>query len=149
MKAIFLLMFLFVISIGNCIAQQKEHRLADKDKAQILKSILLDENLKNREARDIINLSLENIAPRLIPAIEGISFVFMDRKQIKEKTQSGLSYYAFGPFKLEGPNVLIKFGHYFENVQGGASYSGGLTYKFRRVRGKWKGMQIDGWGSIS
>jgi hypothetical protein len=154
MRKVFLLFSLLVITQIPSFAQQRFGSLTNKDKAFIIKSILLEKDLLNRdltvdEIKDVVNISSQNISPELLPKIKGISFVLHSRKQIKEKTKTGFLYYAFSSFKIKGSKVLIDFGHYFENIEGRAFYSGGLTYEFKKVNGRWVGKEISGFGSIS
>jgi hypothetical protein len=84
-----------------------------------------------------------------LPKIKGINFVLLNREEIKEQVKTGFLYYAFGRFKIRGSKVLVAFGHYFENIQGQASYNGGVNYEFKKVKGKWKGKAVGGFGSSS
>jgi hypothetical protein len=152
MRKIFLLFFLLVIFLIPSSAQQGLSSLTDKDKAFIIKSILLQKDFLNRgliagENREFVNLSLENIAPELLPKIRGINFVLFNREQIEEKIKTGFMYYAFGHFKITDGKVLIDFGHYFENIKYEASYSGGLIYECQKIRSKWKCVATGGFGS--
>jgi hypothetical protein len=146
MKKVFLLIFLLLVSLNQCFAQQKTTSLTNKDKAIIVKSILLKEDFLNRglgvdETKEIVNLSLENITPEVVPKIPGIKFVLFNQEQIKEKIKTSFRYYAFGRFGIKGSKVLVDFGNYFP------SYSNGSTYEFKRVKGKWIGKLIGGFAS--
>jgi hypothetical protein len=44
---------------------------------------------------------------------------------------------------------LRRLHQHFENIQGQASYNGGVNYEFKKVKGKWKGKAVGGFGSSS
>ena len=153
MSRLILILFVFLAAIP-VFAQKRGTLPTSRDKATIVKSILERSDLLNRglsagETADKLNLSLENISPNLVPKVQGVSFLLFNRQQIRQRVKTGFLYYKFGSFKVLGKKVQISFGHYFENQEGQASYSGGLVYEFKKVRGRWIGSEIDGWGSIS
>jgi hypothetical protein len=142
MKIVLLLSFLFVVYLTPTIAQEKFNSLTGKDKALLIKSILLEKDLLNRrlnsgERKTVVNLSSENISAGLLPEIKGINFVLFNRRQIKEKIKTGFFYYAFESFKISGSKVLVSFG-YYENHQGRIIYSGGTTYEFQKYKDGWR-----------
>ena len=153
MSKLILFLVIFLTAISS-FAQKETWFPTNKDKSAIIRSILSDSDLLNRglsvgETPDKVNLSLENISTYLLPKIKGINFVLFNRRQIKGRIKTGFLYYKFGRFKVVGKKIRVSFGHYFENQRGGASYSGGLVYEFNKVRGKWMGNEVSGWGSIS
>jgi hypothetical protein len=142
------------LSVYSSHAQKKAGLLSNKDKTIIIRSILKREDLRNRdlasdERAEALNISTENISTTPLPKIEGLTFVRLRPAEIRQRVQNGFLYYKFGRFTIRGNRIRATFGHYFENVQGQASYSGGLVYEYRKVGRKWVGIEVSGWGYIS
>jgi hypothetical protein len=117
-KFLFLLVAVAVLSVP-CFAQRNSASLTISEKAQIIESILVSEDLPDRdlivsEKNDgRIFLSTENIVSLPLPEIEGISFVLLDRKKIKQ-TKTDYGFYRFGSFSQDGQYIKISFGRYFK-----------------------------------
>lgn len=127
-------------------AQQKSDSLTIKDKAQIVESVLKDENLPNRglivgEKNDgNIFLSKEEIVSVPLPKIEGINFILLNRKQIKQKNLK-YGFYMFTPFIQEGEYIEISFGRFFNPNK---KFDGeGTTYKCKRLS-QWTCWKVGG-----
>lgn len=143
-KKSILLLFFVLIACFHCFAQQSHKSLSDRDKTEIIRFILDGYDLLNRtlsmgEEKDIVPLSLQNISPKLVPKLQGITFDLLTAQKIEEKTQTGFNYYSFGKFQLKDSKVQVEFGDTFLNSKGGATYSFFTLYEFRKTKGKWKG----------
>jgi hypothetical protein len=134
-KFLFLLLGATVLSIP-CFAQQNLAASTIGEKAQIIESILISEDLPNRglivgEKKDgRILLSTENIVSVPLPDIEGISFILLDRKKLKQ-TKTDYGFYRFGTFSQDGQYIKISFGRYFKP---NAEWDGeGIFYKCKKL----------------
>jgi predicted nuclease of predicted toxin-antitoxin system len=125
----------------------KDIQLTDKDKAQIIESILLDTDFLNRglrvgERKEVVYLSTENISPELVPEVRGINFVLLSPEEVEEKSKTGLRFYAFGEFKVKGSKVLVSFGDTWRNDNWRAMSYRTTRYEYRRVSGRWRGKEV-------
>src|SRR5215813_4482629 len=89
-----------------------EIRLTQKDKAQIIKYILIKKNLLERglripEVREVIYLSLENISPELVPKIPKIQFNLLDPKDRKKWPKQGFTIFRFSAMEIQGNDIKI------------------------------------------
>ena len=132
-------------SVNVCNA--KDIQLIDKDKAQIVKSILLDIDFLSRglrigETKDVVYLSTENISPELMPEIRGVHFILVNPEEVEEKSKNGFGYYAFTDFKVRGSKVLVSFGDTWRNDRGGAVSYRTTHYEFRKMSGRWRRKEV-------
>jgi hypothetical protein len=146
-KKPFLLAVLVLALCFQCFGQQKNKLLPDRDKADIVKSVLKDSDLENRtlsigEEKDVVPLSLENISPQHVPKLQGLSFDLLTTQEIKEKTQNGFTYFWFGKFIIKGTMVQVEFGDTSLYARGEEAHSNSVKYEFRKVKGKWKAKRI-------
>ncbi len=160
MKRVFLLAIILTLSLMPCLAQKSESLLS-KDKAQIVKAVLLDNYLLPKptllgERKELVYLSTENIPSKFTPNIYGISFILLSPKQIKEKANTIFKYYAFGEFKDDGSKVSVSFSRIYQDTRipcsgcaGSASSTKGIRYEFRKINQQWQGKKIDGYSSAS
>ena len=129
----------------------KNIQLTDKDKAVIVKSILLRENLLGRglrvgEVRGIIYLSTENTSPALVPRIRKIRFALLDPNEKAEWPKFGFSLFEFSPFEVEGSKVKISLRDSWSNDPNQFSRT---DYEFTKRSGEWVGRRIGGGGGDS
>jgi len=130
-------LFLF-IGAGN----QRPVKLTDKDKARIVESILVKENLPNRELRPseergIIHLSAHNLPSNLNLKIPEIKVVLLKPGEIREREENGLRHFAFGEFRVDGSKVSVLLSDTWQKINGGGLALRALTYECRKVSGKW------------
>ena len=110
--ALFIAVLAALVSVENGHARTAKHtERADRDKSQIIKSILLQQDLLNRglrvgEVRGIIYLSTINIAPDLVPKIRDISFVLLNPDE-SNWPKSGFTLFEFSKFELNGSKVTV------------------------------------------
>ncbi len=173
MKQILLLPIFLALFLIPCLAQKskplfvdakntKDIQITNKDKAQIIKSILLEFDFLNRhlvlagEKREVVYLSTENISPKFLPKISGINFVLVNPQEIKEKANTLFGYYAFEEFKVEDSKVLVSFSNIYKDTRikcsgcaGSANSTHGIRYEFRKVSGKWQRKKVNGYASGS
>jgi hypothetical protein len=146
-KKPFLLAVVMLALCFQCFSQQKDKLLPDRDKADIVKSVLEDSDLENRtlsigEEKDVVPLSVENISPSHVPKLQGLSFDLLTTQEIKEKTQNGFTYFWFGKFIVKGTRVQVEFGDTSLYARGEEAHSNSVKYEFRKVKGKWKAKRI-------
>jgi hypothetical protein len=148
-----LISIIILLAAMTCVAQKRTSTLSARDKAQIVKSILLDYEFfdleRDADGRMVIPLSSQNISPKLLPKLKAYKVDLFSPSEIKERTKTGFRYLAFGKFKSKRSIISVTFGDYFFNTSAQTQYSNGLGYEFRKVKGKWIGKQVSGWGSIS
>ena len=142
-----LIISLFALFPNVSVCNGKDIELTDKDKAQILKSILLEIDFLNRglrvgERKDVVYLSTANISPELVPEIPGVNFTLLSPEEVEGKSKTGLGYYAFGEFKVKGSKVLVSFGYTWRNDRGRAISYQMTYYEYRKVSGNWKGKDV-------
>jgi len=119
MKTILFLILATAILSVSCFAQLKPATLTISEKAQIIEFILMIEDLPNRglivgEKNDgRILLATENIVSVPLPEIEGIKFILLDRKKLKQ-TKTDYGFYRFGSFLQDGQYIETSFGRYFK-----------------------------------
>jgi predicted nuclease of predicted toxin-antitoxin system len=136
---------LLLASVGD--ARAKDTQLKDKDKAQIIKSILLEIDFLNRglrvgEKKDVVYLSTANISPQLVPEIPGASLALLGPEEVEEKSKTGLGYYEFGEFKVKGSKVMVSFGHTWRSDRGRVISYQMTHYEYRKVSGMWRGKRV-------
>ena len=132
---------------GVSVCNGKGIQLTDKDKAQIIKSILVEIDFLNRglrvgERKEVVYLSTENISPELVLEIRGVNLVLVNPKEVEERAETGFSYYAFGEFKVKGPKVLVSFGDAWRNDRARAASYRTTHYEYRKVSGRWRGKEV-------
>ena len=145
LSALTLSAVVLLASVNVCNA--KDIQLTPKDKAQILKSILLDIDFLSRglrigETKDVVYLSPENISPELMPEIRGVYFILVNPEEVEDKSKSGFGYYAFGEFKVKGSKVLVSFGDTWRNDRAGAVSYQTTHYEFRKTSGRWRSKKV-------
>ena len=88
----------------DCFADDSQNSkktlLSDKDKAQIIKSVLQEFDFLNRyiyedEKKEVVYLSTKNIPPKFVPTVSGINFVLLKPEEIEEKIKNGFGYFVF------------------------------------------------------
>ena len=174
MKQIYLLLFASLIFSSPTFAQtfdcftadsqkSKKNQLPDKDKAQIVKSVLTDFDFLNRhlykdDKKEIVYLSTKNISSKDIPKILGINFVLLNEQEIEEKIKNGFGYFVFQKLKTDKVKTSVCFEynyqdesyrHLYPNSSGSPDTITGILYEFRKINDKWKGKAIDGYQSQS
>lgn len=172
MKQIFLLVTSLTLFLTPTLAQKfnplsadfenrKDIQITARDKSQIVKSILLEFDFLNRhsykgEKKGVVYLSTENISPIFIPKVSGINFVLVSPKEIEGKTNTIFGYYTFGMFKVKDSKIFVSFGNVYRDSRipcsgcsGSASSTNGISYEFRKVKGKWQGKALNGYASGS
>lgn len=148
MKFLSFLLVLLVAPLAKVsVCEGKDIQLTDKDKAQIIKTILLEIDFLRRglrvgERKDVVYLSTENISAALVPEIHGINLVLVNPEEVEEKAKNGFAYYAFGEFKVKGSKVLISFGETWRNDRARALSYRTTNYEYRMMSGRWKGKDI-------
>jgi hypothetical protein len=114
-----------------------------RSKAQILRSILLSQDLLNRglrlgEVRGIIYLSTQHIAPEIIPRIRDVRFMLLSPNDESHWPQSGISLFEFSGFVVNGLKVTVSLTVSWFSRSTRHSYVR-TTYEFRKSAGKWVG----------
>lgn len=146
-----LLLVLASISIGATAYAGYPIKLADADKAEILRSVLRRELGKTRrtEVETILLLNNENIKQDWLPAIPNVRFALINADEIKAQraTASGVSFYFISKLEAQGLRVIVKCGKADEHKRG--SSSSGSVYQYRKVSGRWRGKQTEGFGSCT
>jgi hypothetical protein len=138
------LLFLVLVIVGN--AQKKDFSLTNKDKTAIVRMILTDYDLQNRnlmlgESRNTIYLSSKNIRGVRLPEIEGIKFVLLNSDRLTEAKETGLVYCKFGRFSVRKSKVTIRFGFYK------IGESRGVILTIKKVKDQWQVVANGGFGS--
>lgn len=143
------ILLMCVVSFAASVSAStgKDIQLTDKDKAQIIKSILSDVDFLNRglrvgERKEEVYLSTENISPAFLPEIRGVKIVLVSPEEVEERSKTGFGYYSFGEFKVSGSKVLVSFGDTWRNDRGGGHSYRSTHYEFRKVAGRWRGKEV-------
>ena len=119
-------------------------QLTDRDKAAIVRDMLMNANLSERglrlgEVRGEIYLSLENISPHIVPKLGGVKFISLDPKERDAWPKAGYSLFEFSDFKVRGSKVVV-------SLTDSWSYDPGqykkVTYEYRKVSGRWRGREM-------
>jgi hypothetical protein len=139
-----------LVGVSLVVAHAQTRRnieLTDRDKAQILKSILLSQDLLDRglrlgEVRGIIYLSTDNIAPELVPRIRDIRFMLLSPNNESRWPQSGISLFEFSAFAVNGSKVTVSLTVTWFSRSNRHSYVR-TTYEFRKSAGKWVGNETE------
>ncbi|MCA1637780.1 MAG: hypothetical protein LC768_05500 [Acidobacteria bacterium] len=121
-------------------------KVAERDKAQIIKTILKNYNFikdsavtKDNTAKTIY-LFVGNIPSKQIPQIKGIDFVFITQKEIDKLDKTVPDYYQFGEFRVKKKSVRTYFARlYLHPVNGDGTVT---RYECRKIAGKWKIRQL-------
>ena len=135
-------LFVVVLFLSVGAVTQRPIKLTDKDKAQIVESILVKENLLNSELRPseergVIYLSTDNLPSNLNLKIPEIKVILLKPDEIKEREENGLRHLAFGKFRVDGSKVEVLLNDTWQNIKGGGVTYRALTYKCQKVSGKW------------
>jgi hypothetical protein len=127
------------VSAGN----GKDLQLMDKDKASIVRDVLMNENLLERglrvgEVRGEIYLSTENISPLILPEISGVRFILLDPNEKDKRPKAGYTIFEFSDFKVKGSKVLVSLTKSWSYDRGQSTK---VTYEYRKLSGKWRGKE--------
>ena len=141
--SILLMLSLATLLTNGSAGGAKEIQLTDKDKAAIVRDILLNANLLERglrlgEVKGEIYLSIENISPHVVPQLSGVKFILLDPKEKDKWPKAGYSLFEFSDFKVRGARVVV-------SLTDSWSYDPGqytkVTFECRNVSGKWRGKE--------
>ena len=166
MKRIFVLIIILILFLTPALANAangKAIQITAEDKAEIAQSILsefdfLNRRLRQDEKKETVYLSTQNLPPNFAPQVSGINFVLLNPQEIEEKVKNGFGYFAFEKFMGKGRKVLVSFGYNFRdagfanrnsNSGNPPDSTNGGRYEFRKVKGKWQGKSVGGYGSVS
>lgn len=122
-------------------ASAQVKRLTDRDKTQIIQSILrrydfTQSETWNDNSENTVYLLSKNISPADIPLIKGVKFVFIERDQIERLKNIGIEYYEFSRFEIAKTKVRVAFSRtYTSHREGNGSV---MEYICRKVSGTWK-----------
>ena len=140
--------FGMVLLVGVCLVvanaqTERTIQLTQRDKTQIIKSVLLwqdflDRGLRIGEVRGIVYLSTENIAPELVPRIRDVRFMLLSPDEQSNWPQSGISLFEFSDFVIKGSKVTLSLIDTWFIKSNRHSYVR-ITYEFRKSSGKWVG----------
>jgi hypothetical protein len=127
------------VSAGN----GKDLQLMDKDKASIVRVVLMNADLLERglrvgEVRGEIYLSTENISPLILPEISGVRFILLDPDEKDKRPKAGYTIFEFSDFKVKGSKVIVSFTQSWSYNRGHFTK---VTYEYRKTSGKWRGKQ--------
>ena len=134
---------LLLISLSTFSAQAQVKRLTDEDKAQIIGSILRQENFKDSETwkdnvENTVYLLADNISATYLPQIEGIRFVLIKPEELEEMKKTGVEYYDFSEFEIRKRSVRIIFRRTYINTSARESNGSAVEYTCRKIAGRWK-----------
>ncbi len=174
MKRIYPLLFALILFSSpvfsqtfDCFADDsqnsKKNQLPDKDKSEIIKSVLQEFDFLNRhiykdEKKEVVYFSTKNISPKFVPKISGINFVLLKPKEIEEKIKNGFGYFVFQKLESDKIKTSVCFEYNYldtgyRNRNPGSSSSpftvNGILYEFRKINDKWQGKALSGYGSQS
>lgn len=151
-------------SVVNAQSEQAGLEVTEEDKAAIVKSVLerklkfqdspervraiLEQRLKQQGmpgADRTVKPSAENIDPNSVPEIAGIRFILLQREEIQEKSEDGVTYLRFDKFEVEGSKVIVGLS---ERRRNGADISVmGTVYEYRKESDQWIGRATGGYGT--
>jgi hypothetical protein len=141
--SILLVLSFTALLINVSAGHGKDLQLTDNDKAFIVRDVLMNENLLERglrvgEVRGEIYLSTENISPLILPEISGIRFILLDPDEKDKWPKAGYTLFEFSDFKVKGSKVIVSLTKSWSYDRG--QYTK-VTYKYRKVSGKWRGKE--------
>jgi hypothetical protein len=144
--------FGIVLLVGVCLGvanaqTERTIQLTQRDKAEIIKSILLWQDFLNRglrigEVRGIVYLSTENIAPEMVPKIRDVRFMLLSPDEQSHWPQWGISLFEFSDFGVKGSKVTLSLTDTWFIKSNRHSYVR-ITYEFRKPFGKWVGHETN------
>jgi hypothetical protein len=139
--------------------------ISDRDKAQIIESLLIETlSLSDEDRSRIVMPSPRDIDPcrgsvgsvrteyilnrnltvSLLPAVKCVNLVLLDQDELVSKSEEGIQYLLFDLFQARGSKVEV---HLSNNYRHGESFwSTGVTYEYRKVAGVWRGKVTGGYG---
>lgn len=142
MKKINLNSFLIIfLVIAPLFVNAQINRLSKSDKAQIITIILKEQKFRDSKYPNTdkrVYILMDNISFNLLPKIKDIEFVSITQNQIDEMKKTGVEYYSFGEFKVNGKNIEVSFSRTYINVTGKYSNGYSMVYESRKVSGRWK-----------
>src|SRR5215470_14504021 len=103
---------LFQSSLCWPVQAMAEIQLTQKDKAQIIRDILIKKDLLERglritEVRGVIYLSLENISPELVPKIPNIQINLLDPNDREKWPKQGFTIFRFSKMEEQGTGIKV------------------------------------------
>jgi hypothetical protein len=145
------LLILASVLIGTPSYASQPLRLADADKAQILRSVLRREirKAKRTDVEAILLLNNNEMNQDWLPSIPNVEITLINADEVKAKraTADEFSYYFFSKLEVQGSKVIVWFGKYDERKR--SASSSGTIYQYRKVSGKWRGKSTGGFGSCA
>jgi hypothetical protein len=136
-------MFAVLIAFLANSSWSQDRRLSYADRSEIANQILqdkdqdlIDEAATDSRLLDTVYLSSIHLPKSFVPVVIQKKVVILAPEEIRKRTKTGFLYLQFGQFRLRNGRVRVRFGHYFLNANGGAEYSTGLVYEFRKIRGR-------------
>jgi hypothetical protein len=139
--------FLFIITLALFVLPvfgQKNKALTNADKAQIIRSILLDRRFDTRyalpdEERLVVYLSTQNIGRNLVPSKIGETKILLKNpREIENEKKRLREYCAFGKFETNNSTVNVSFYYYTRNSIAEELNEVELQYEYRKSNGKWE-----------
>ena len=134
---------LLLIYLSPFVAKAQVNRLTERDKTQIIGSILRQENFKHSEtwkdnAENTVYLLAGNISSRYLPRIEGIRFVLIKPEDLEEMKKTGVEYYDFSGFEIRKTFERVIFRRTYMNAYAKQSNRSEVEYTCRSAAGRWK-----------
>ena len=174
MKRLYLSLCILILISSSIFAQtfdcfadnsqnSEKNQLPDRDKAQLVKTVLIEFDFLNRhiykdEQKEIVYISTKNISPKYVPKISEIKFVLLNEREIEEKTKNGFGYFVFQKIKSDKikTSVCFEYNYRDENYSKrnpGSSSSpftiNGILYEFHKINKKWQGKALYGYANQS
>ena len=118
-------------------------KLTARDRAVIIQSVLKDIFSRRRNYEGRYFILSEGIRPEWLPKIPGYELLLVNRKQI-ETRQESLPYYDV---QLRESGRKVRVDVYLYTSEAGKDPEVILYYRFRKVRGKWRGKFWGGAGA--
>jgi hypothetical protein len=134
---------LLLISLCPFVAEARVRSLTERDKAQIVGSILRRDNFRESEtwkdnAENTVYLLAESIPAMHLPQIKGIGFVLIKPGEVDEMKKTGVEYYEFSEFEVRKTSVRVFFRRTYINTSAREASGSAVEYTCRKVAGKWK-----------
>ena len=151
------ILIVLALAVQCAYSENKTSHLTDRDKKQIIQTVLLQSELAdpaNPMLWDLTNsptlyLLHKDLPSSFKPRIPKLNIILInpDQLQGKLKTNIDFHYFAIRKFALTNDLVVVEFGQY----RGGNGYysAHGATWEFRNVGKTWVGKTTLGWGEGS